>query len=99
MGNGSGNCKLFIGSLSYQADDIDLDGLFSEVGHVKEAKVLRDKETNKSRGFGFVTMETPKLAQEAIDTLNGAELCGRTISVAFAEDKGGKYRGERGKGR
>ena len=62
--------KLFVGNIPFVASDEDLNQHFSEVGKVEEARIIRHRDTNKSRGFGFVTMSTDKEAEKAIKELN-----------------------------
>jgi RNA recognition motif-containing protein len=73
--------KLFVGSLAWTATDDDLANFFSEAGTVLSAKVIVDRDTNRSKGFGFVEMSTDEEAKAAIDKLNGKELKGRAIAV------------------
>jgi len=73
--------KLFVGSLAWTATDDDLANFFSEAGTVVSAKVIVDRDTNRSKGFGFVEMSTDEEAKTAIDKLNGKELNGRTVAV------------------
>lgn len=75
--------KLFVGGLAWATTEDSLKALFSTVGTVVEAKVVTDKYSGKSRGFGFVEMATAEEAAKAIE-LNGKELDGRTISVSEA---------------
>jgi len=99
--------KIFVGGLSWDTDDQSLNAAFSQFGAVTEAKVISDRDTGRSRGFGFVTFAAPADAQTAIAEMDGAELDGRTIRVNQAEDKprggggggGGGGRGGRGGGR
>lgn len=79
--------KLFVGSLSYDVTDFDLEDLFKQYGEVLSAKVILDKYTSRSRGFGFVEMSSDGSAQSAMDALNGAEVKGRTINVSFAKER------------
>lgn len=79
------NNKLFVAGLAFAATDDDLNTYFSRVGEVLSARVARDRETQRSRGFGFVEMATPELAQKAIDTLDGTMLAGRAITVKASE--------------
>ena len=79
--------KLYVGGLSYNTNNDGLKEFFSTEGTVVSADVIMDKFTNKSRGFGFVVMETPEQAQATIDNLNGKDLDGRTISVSEAREK------------
>ncbi|MBK49584.1 MAG: RNA-binding protein [SAR202 cluster bacterium] len=73
--------NIYCGNLSYQSTDEDLNTLFQEYGDVASAKVIRDRETDRSRGFGFVEMESDDEAQNAIDALNGQEFMGRKLVV------------------
>ena len=90
--------KLFVGGLSWGTTDEDLHGAFSRFGEIAEAKVITDRETGRSRGFGFVTFANDESAVTAISEMNGAELDGRTIKVNEAEDKGFRSGGEGGGG-
>jgi RNA recognition motif-containing protein len=80
--------KLFVGGLSWGTTDEGLHGAFSRFGEIVEAKVITDRETGRSRGFGFVTFANDDGAASAVTEMNGAELDGRTIKVNEAEDKG-----------
>ncbi len=73
--------KLFVGNLSYGVTDESLKEFFEGVGTVESAKVITDRETGRSRGFGFVEMSNEDEAKKAIDELNEKELDGRAISV------------------
>ncbi len=73
--------NIYCGNLSYQSTDEDLNTLFQEYGDVGSAKVIRDRETDRSRGFGFVEMDSDDEAQNAIDALNGQEFMGRKLVV------------------
>ncbi len=79
--------KLFVGSLSWNISDTELSDSFSRFGTVTEAKVITDRETGRSRGFGFVTFEEDSAADEAVTAMNGTELDGREINVNIAQDK------------
>ncbi len=76
--------KLFIGSLSWGTTEKALMDLFSQVGTVASATVITDRSTGRSKGFGFVEMETEEAAAEAIKKFNGTELDGRNIVVSEA---------------
>lgn len=98
--------KLFIGSLSYNITDQALSDAFAQAGTVVSAKVIMDRMTGRSKGFGFVEMSSPEEAQKAIDMWNNKELDGRTIVVNEARPMeprtgggGGGYRGGGGGGR
>src|SRR5262245_16319198 len=96
--------KIFVGNLSFNTTSADLETLFSEVGHCESASVITDRATGRSRGFGFVEMSSAAEAQQAINTLNGRELQGRTLNVSEARERsgggggGGGDRGGRGGG-
>ncbi len=79
--------KLFVGGLSWGTDDHSLREAFDPFGTVVEAKVITDRESGRSRGFGFVTFETNEGAREAIQKMNGADLDGRTLNVNEAHDR------------
>jgi RNA recognition motif-containing protein len=76
--------KLFIGSLPWAVDDQKLREFFSQAGNVVSAQVIKDRETGRSRGFGFVEMSTEEEAQNAVKNLNGADMEGRKIVVSLA---------------
>ena len=76
--------KLFVGSLPYKTTDEDLEQMFAEAGTVTSAKVIMDRELNRSRGFGFVEMSSDDEAQAAIKLLDGKEIDGRAIAVSIA---------------
>ncbi|XP_065856640.1 29 kDa ribonucleoprotein A, chloroplastic [Euphorbia lathyris] len=77
--------RLYVGNLSWGVDNLALENLFSEQGKVVDAKVVYDRETGRSRGFGFVTYNSAEEVESAIESLNGAELDGRAIRVSVAE--------------
>ncbi len=89
--------NIFCGSLPFSMQDGDLKELFEEYGEVTDAKIIKDKFSGRSKGFGFVEMSDDAQAQQAIDELNGAEVNGRAIVVNKAEEKkesrGGFQRG------
>jgi cold-inducible RNA-binding protein len=85
--------KLFVGSLSYQATDDDLQAAFAAVGQVVSAKVIMDRDTGRSKGFGFVEMSTEEEAQKAVKEVNGKEIAGRPVVVNEARPQ--EPRGER----
>ena len=93
--------KIFAGGLSWNTDDDGLREAFEAYGEVDSAKVITDRDTGRSRGFGFVEMPDSADAQKAIDELDGAELDGRNIRVNEAQerrDNGGHRGGHRGSG-
>lgn len=79
--------KLFVGGLSWGTDDSGLESAFAPFGTVSEAKVITDRDTGRSRGFGFVTFENSEAASAAIDALDGSELDGRSIKVNVAQPR------------
>lgn len=81
------NNKLFVGSLPWAVDSAQLEQLFSQFGKVLSAQVLKDRETGRSRGFGFVEMSTPEEAQKAVEALNGSDMEGRKIVVNIARPR------------
>jgi len=80
--------KLFIGGLAWATTDESLRAAFEEFGEIVDAKVVTDRDTGRSRGFGFVTYADGPSADRAISEMNGAELDGRTIRVDEAHDRG-----------
>ncbi|XP_042383801.1 29 kDa ribonucleoprotein A, chloroplastic-like [Zingiber officinale] len=79
--------RVYVGNLSWGVDDLSLETLFSEQGKVLEARVVYDRESGRSRGFGFVTYSSAKEVGNAITSLNGADLDGRSIRVTVAEPR------------
>lgn len=79
--------NIFVGSLPYSLQEDDLRSLFEPFGEVSSAKLIIDRETGRSKGFGFVEMPDDQGAQAAIDALNKSEVSGRSIAVSQAEDK------------
>ena len=90
--------KLFVGSLSWNTTDDQLKEFFAAVGTVTSATVVTDRESGRSRGFGFVEMSSDEEAKKAVDELNGKELDGRTINVSEARPKEDRPRGGFGGG-
>ncbi len=91
--------SVYIGNLSYDATDEDLNEVFKEYGTVKRVQVPTDRETGRPRGFAFVEMNTEEEEEAAIEALDGAEWMGRTLKVNKArprENRGGGGRGGRG---
>jgi RNA recognition motif-containing protein len=93
MGN-----KLYVGNLAYSVDDAALQQLFAGFGTVASAKVIMDRDSGRSKGFGFVEMGSDQEAQAAISAMNGKEIEGRALTVNEARPKpeGGGGRGGRG---
>ena len=101
--------KLYVGNLSFQTSSEDLQQLFSQAGTVESATVVEDRDTGRSRGFGFVEMASKEDGEKAIEQFNGTDLAGRNLTVNEArprEDRGGRgggggrggYGGNRGGG-
>jgi RNA recognition motif-containing protein len=93
--------KLYVGNLSYDTTNAMLEQLFGEFGTVQSAQVIMDRDTGRSKGFGFVEMGSDQEAQAAIQALSGKEMGGRTLTVNEAkprEDRGGGSRGGHGGG-
>ncbi len=85
--------KLYVGNLSFQTSSDDLQQLFAQAGTVESASVVEDRETGRSRGFGFVEMSSSEEGQAAIQQFNGKEVNGRSLTVNEArprEDRGGR---------
>ena len=81
------NKKLYIGNLSYEVTEEDLNHNFSTVGKVVSAAIIKDRYSSRSKGFGFVEMETEEAAGKAIEQFNGGDLRGRSIVVSEAKEK------------
>ncbi|MBP9706590.1 MAG: hypothetical protein KBD78_03040 [Oligoflexales bacterium] len=99
--------KLFVGGLSWNTDNEGLRQAFQQFGDITEVRVITDRETGRSRGFGFVTFDQEDAASKAISEMDGQDLDGRTIKVNVAEEKpprtggggGGGFRSGGGGGR
>ncbi len=87
--------KLFVGNLSWNTRDESLFEAFAQFGEVTDAKVITDRETGRSRGFGFVTFADEQAGQDAMSAMDGQELDGRPIRVNEAQERrnGGGFRG------
>jgi len=79
--------KLFVGNLSWNTGDDSLFEAFTQFGEVTEAKVITDRDTGRSRGFGFVTFEDDDAGEKAISAMNGVELDGRELRVNEAQER------------
>jgi RNA recognition motif-containing protein len=98
--------KLYVGNLTYNVSESDLDALFAQFGTVQSVQIIVDRDTNRSKGFGFVEMDTDAQAQAAIQGLNEREHDGRRLTVNEAKPReartggggGGGYGGGRGGG-
>ncbi len=104
MGN-----RLYVANLSYQTTESELEQAFQQCGTVSSVQIVKDRETNRSRGFGFITMGSDAEAEAAIEQMNGKEFDGRGLRVSeakpredrppqqrFSQDRGGSGRGDRG---
>ena len=81
------NKKLYVGGLAYSVNDDQLRQLFASHGTVQSAKVITDRDTDRSRGFGFVEMSTQEEAEKAIAALNGTQFEGRTLTVNISRPR------------
>ena len=95
--------KLYVGNLAFQTSSEDLRQIFAQAGTVESATVVEDRDTGRSRGFGFVEMSSREEAQAAISQFNGQDVNGRSLTVNEAkprEDRGGRggFGGNRGNG-
>lgn len=79
--------QIYVGNLSYGTTDESLKDLFEQFGEVASAKIIMDRETNRPKGFGFVTMDDDAAALEAIEALNGKDFDGRTLRINEAKPK------------
>src|SRR5262249_11968370 len=94
------NTKLFVGNISFNTTENDLQDAFAAHGTVVEANLMVDRDSGRPRGFGFVTMGSPEEAERAIEALNGANLDGRNLTVNEArprEERSGGFGGGRGR--
>jgi cold-inducible RNA-binding protein len=89
------NTKLFVGNLSFNTTENDLQDAFAAHGTVTEANLMMDRATGRPRGFAFITMGSPEEAQKAIDAMNGASLDGRNLTVNEARPQGERTGGQR----
>jgi RNA recognition motif-containing protein len=90
--------KIFVGNLSFSTTSADLEALFSQMGTCESATVVTDRDTGRSRGFGFVEMSSSGEAEKAIASLNGRDLGGRQINVSEAKPREGGGGGGRSRG-
>ena len=91
--------KLYVGNLAFQTSSTDLQELFSQAGTVESASVIEDRDTGRSRGFGFVEMASKEEAEAAISQFNGKEFNGRNLTVNEARPREERGGGNRGGGR
>jgi len=87
--------KIYVGNLSFNCNDHDLSAMFTEFGDVSSASVVMDRETGRSRGFGFVEMSDDGAAAQAIQGFNGKEVDGRTLNVNEARPREPRNNGPR----
>ena len=95
------SAKIYVGNLSFNSSEQDLQDMFSEFGTVQSVKIIEDRETGRSRGFAFVEMSSNEEAQSAIAGLNGREIDGRALTINEAkpqEERGGGGGGRGGRG-
>ena len=95
------SAKLYVGNLSFDTTTEDLEKMFGEIGTVESTNIIEDRETGRSRGFGFVEMSSKEEGQNAISALNGKEIDGRALTVNEAkprEDRAGSGGGGGGRG-
>ena len=93
------NKRLYVGNLSYDMTSQDLEQAFANHGTVQTATIINDRETGRSKGFGFVEMGTEEEAEAAIAAMNGAEIGGRTLKVNIAKPRESRSGGGGGGGR
>ena len=93
------NNKLFVGNLSFNTTENDLNDAFAAHGAVSEVNLMMDRSTGRSRGFAFVTMSSPEEAQKAIDAMNGKSIDGRALTVNVARPREDRAGGGGGGGR
>ena len=93
------NTKLYVGNLSFDATENDLQDLFAQHGPVTEVNLMQDRATGRARGFGFVTMATEAGASSAVQSLNGKEWKGRALTVNEARPREQSFRGGGGRSR
>lgn len=79
--------RLFVGNISYQTQETDLQTEFANYGVVKSVKIITDRESGRSKGFGFIEMESPTDAQAAIENLDGKSIDGRPLRVSEARER------------
>lgn len=90
--------KLYVGNLSFDTTNADLEAFFSTIGTCESVSIITDRDTGRSRGFGFVEMSSSSEAQTAIAELNGKELQGRTLTIDEARERTGGGGGGGGRG-
>ncbi|KMZ57419.1 putative RNA-binding protein RbpE [Zostera marina] len=105
MASSDAEYRCFVGGLAWATDDSSLEKAFSQYGEIIDSKIINDRETGRSRGFGFVTFANEQALRDAIEAMNGQSLDGRNITVNEAQSRGsggggggGGYRGGGGGG-
>ena len=93
------NSKLYVGNLPFRLEESKLEEIFTQYGTVKSVRIITDRDTGRSKGFGFIEMGSSQEAQEAIDNLDGNEVEGRNIRVNRAQEKGPRGGGGGGGGK
>ena len=94
--------NIYVGNLSFEATEADIESAFSEFGDVTSVNIIKDRETGRSRGFAFVEMRDQESGQQAIDGMNNQQIAGRSVTVNEArprENRGGGQGQGRGRGR
>ncbi len=86
--------QIYVGNMSYQTTEEDINSLFSEFGEVSKVTLIADRETGRAKGFGFVTMNDDEAANKAIEALNEKEFSGRTLRINEAKPREEKPRGD-----
>ncbi len=81
------SANIYVGNLTFSTNDADLEHMFSEYGEVTKAQVITDRDTGRSRGFGFVEMASTEEGQKAISALNGKDVDGRQLTVNLAKPR------------
>jgi cold-inducible RNA-binding protein len=79
--------KLYVGNLAFETSESDLQTMFAQSGSVKSVQIIKDRDTGRSKGFGFVEMTTQEEAQNAIKALNGKEVSGRALTINLAKPR------------
>ena len=87
--------KIYVGNLSFRSSNQDLEELFGQYGNVTEARVVNDRETGRSRGFGFVSFDSAEAAESAVNAQNGQDFQGRDLKVSIAKEQNRQGGGRR----
>ncbi|MCA9120679.1 MAG: RNA-binding protein [Planctomycetaceae bacterium] len=89
--------NIYVGNLSFEATEADIEQAFGEYGEVQTVNIVKDRETGRSRGFGFVEMRDAQAAKQAIDGVNMREIAGRAVTVNEARPRDERREGSRGR--